>query len=207
MATLKKGSRGPEVKALQQKLNLMADGIYGPLTEEAVKEFQKSHGLTVDGIAGPKTLAALGGLQTAGRKISKIILHCTATPEGEDYNVEQIRDIHVNGNGWSDIGYHWLIGRDGTIYPGRPEAIAGAHCEGYNTDSIGVSYVGGCPARSVKNWMNQSKDTRTDAQKKALVALVKELRSRYPGATVHGHNEFSNKACPSFDVKKEFKNI
>lgn len=60
METIKKGNVGWPVKTLQQALNLMEDGIFGPLTEEAVKEFQREHNLTVDGIVGPKTWAALG---------------------------------------------------------------------------------------------------------------------------------------------------
>lgn len=199
MGTLKRGSRGPEVKSLQRKLNLMADGIFGPLTEEAVKELQKAKGLTADGVVGARTWAALGVAQ-GRRKVDEIILHCTATPEGEDYTVAQIRQAHL-ARGFSDIGYHYLIGRDGKVYAGRPEAIAGAHCKGHNTRSIGISIVGGCPPRAVPEWQYKSKDTRTSSQKTALLRVVKELLGRYPGATVHGHNEFANKACPSFNVK------
>jgi len=66
---LKKGSRGSQVIDLQNRLIKLgylsgkADGIYGPLTEQAVKKFQKDHGLIVDGIAGPKTLSSLYGDQ------------------------------------------------------------------------------------------------------------------------------------------------
>lgn len=84
MTTLKKGSRGAEVKTLQQKLNLVADGIFGSLTEEAVKEFQKNNGLTVDGIVGQKTWEKLG-VSHNPRNIKEIIVHCSATPEGKDY--------------------------------------------------------------------------------------------------------------------------
>lgn len=184
---------------MQGKLNLMANGIFGPLTEEAVKEFQKRKGLTADGVVGAQTWAALE-VTRSKRKIDEIILHCTATPEGEDYTVEQIRQMHL-ARGFSDVGYHFIIGRDGKVHAGRPEAIAGAHCTGHNTRSIGVSLVGGCPPRSTPNWKKLWKDTRTAPQRAALEKLVKELLRRYPGATVHGHNEFANKACPSFNVK------
>ncbi len=201
MTTLRKGSRGTEVKTLQRKLNLMADGIFGPLTEEAVKEFQTRAGLTPDGVVGARTWAALGCVSVAGKRvITAIILHCTATPEGEDYTVEQIRQMHL-ARGFSDIGYHFLIGRDGKVHAGRPTAIAGAHCKGHNTRSIGICYVGGCPVRTTPDWNKKSKDTRTPAQEAALVKLVKEQLKQYPGATVHGHNEFANKGCPSFNVK------
>ena len=84
MTILKKGSKGAEVKTLQQKLNLMADGIFGPLTEEAVKEFQANNGLTVDGIVGQKTWDKLG-VSYNPRNIKEIIIHCSATPEGKDF--------------------------------------------------------------------------------------------------------------------------
>ena len=150
-------------------------------------------------MSGSQTWAALG-VARSSRRVDEIILHCTATPEGEDYTVAQIRQMHL-ARGFSDVGYHFIIGRDGKVHAGRPEAIAGAHCTGHNTRSIGVSLVGGCPPRTTSDWNKKSKDTRTPAQEAALVKIVKELRGRYPGATVHGHNEFANKACPSFNVK------
>lgn len=203
MTTIKKGSRGNDVIALQKKLNLIADGIFGPITDEAVRDFQRSHNLAVDGIVGPKTWAALGiGSLPNTRRIDKIILHCSATPEGEDFSVESIRQIHLN-RGFTDIGYHWYIGRDGKIYKGRDESKVGAHTTGYNSHSIGVCYCGGCPPRSVKDWDRKWKDTRTPAQRAAIIKLCKELKGRYPGATLHGHNEFANKACPSFIVKND----
>lgn len=195
MQTRKKGSRGEEVRTLQNKLNVMADGIFGPLTEEALREFQTAHGLEADGVAGPKTWAAMGIWGGAGRRITKIILHCTATPEGRDYTVGQVRAWHKE-RGFSDVGYHWIVYRDGSVHPGRPESVAGAHCTGQNTCSVGVCYVGG----EEPDGSHRPKDTRTPAQKKALRELVAELQKRYPGATVHGHYEFANKACPSFKI-------
>lgn len=194
MQTLRLGSRGQNVRALQQALALHVDDIFGPITEEAVKFFQSQKSLVADGIVGPKTWAALG-LNQYRRSISKIILHCTATPEGRDFSVEQVRQWHL-ARGFSDIGYHYLVGRDGTIYPGCPESVVGAHCKGQNTCSIGVSYVGG----EEPDGSHRPKDTRTPAQKKALRELVASLQKKYPGATVHCHYEFANKACPSFKL-------
>ncbi len=194
MQTLRLGSRGRDVRDLQQALALHVDGIFGPVTEEAVKFFQAQKSLDADGIVGPKTWAALD-LKQYRRSISKIILHCTATPEGRDFSVEQIRQCHL-ARGFSDIGYHYLVGRDGTIYAGRPESVVGAHCTGQNTCSIGVSYVGGEEA----DGSHRPKDTRTPAQKKALRELVASLQKKYSGATVHCHYEFANKACPSFKI-------
>ena len=132
------------------------------------------------------------------RKIDKFIIHCSATPEGRDYTVQQIREWHVKGNGWRDIGYHYIIYRDGSIHTGRPIEQIGAHTTGYNSHSIGICYIGGYAADG-----KTPKDTRTEAQRRALIKLLRELKAKYPSATIHGHNEFANKACPSFIVKKD----
>ncbi len=135
------------------------------------------------------------------RTISKFIIHCSATPEGSDYTVSQIRQWHLKQN-FKDIGYHYVIYRNGSIHAGRPVAQAGAHCRGHNANSIGICYIGGL-AKNGKT----PKDTRTEAQKVAIEQLLKELHNRYPNATVHGHREFAAKDCPSFDAKNEYKNL
>lgn len=206
VTVLTKGSRGEIVKILQRALNLIDDGIFGVLTEEAVKEFQNANGLKTDGIVGEKTWAKLPvvgfGLQRSKRVIDKIIVHCTATPEGRRETVESIRLMHKQ-QGWSDIGYHYLVYIDGSVHNGRNVDIIGAHCSGYNAHSIGVAYVGGCDKKM------KEKDTRTDAQKNALVKLLKDLRKVYPKAKIYGHRDLDKKgkACPSFDAKDEYKNI
>ena len=197
---LKLGSVGNEVKAIQEKLNLKADGIFGPLTEEAVKDFQRSNGLEVDGIVGANTLSKLN-LSVNKRTIKELIVHCSATPEGKDYSVDTIRQWHLQ-RGFSDIGYHYVIYRDGSIHIGRDESIIGAHCTGHNTNSIGVCYIGGCASDG-----KTPKDTRTTEQKQSLVKLLKELKTKYPQASIHGHRDFSSKACPSFDATKEYSSI
>ena len=197
---LKLGSRGNEVKVLQEKLNLKADGIFGPLTEEAVKDFQRSNSLEVDGIAGADTLSKLN-LLVNKRIIKELIVHCSATPEGKDYSVDTIRQWHLQ-RGFSDIGYHYVIYRDGSIHIGRDESIIGAHCTGHNTNSIGVCYIGGCASDG-----KTPKDTRTTEQKQSLVKLLKELKTKYPQASIHGHRDFANKACPSFDATKEYSSL
>jgi len=135
------------------------------------------------------------------RAINKIIIHCTATPEDRHQTVDDIRFWHTapppKGRGWDDIGYHYVIYLDGSVHAGRPEEKAGAHTSGHNANSIGVVYVGGCD-KSMK-----PKDTRTYSQRIALRELVYKLQQKYPHATVHGHNEFAAKACPSFNVKTE----
>lgn len=128
--------------------------------------------------------------------ITRIVLHCAATPEGRDYSVEQIHKAHL-ARKFSGIGYHYVIYRDGSIHEGRPSWASGAHTSGYNSTSIGVCYVGGVASDG-----KTAKDTRTPAQKEALLQLVHELMGKYkvPLTKVCGHYEFSNKACPSFKM-------
>ena len=199
MTTLKIGSRGNDVKTLQSKLNLIPDGIFGKITEEAVKDFQKKNNLTVDGIVGDSTWNKLNVKNN--RIIKEIIVHCSATPEGKDFTVLDIKKWHLE-RGFSDIGYHYVIYRDGSINKGRDESKIGAHCTGHNSYSIGVCYVGGV-AKDGKT----AKDTRTDAQKKSLLSLLRNLKMKYPQASIHSHRDYANKACPSFDATKEYKNI
>ena len=73
------------------------------------------------------------------RNIDRIVLHCSATPEGKDYSVETIRDWHVNGRGWSDIGYHYVIRLDGSVELGRPIDKIGAHVKGHNKTILSSS--------------------------------------------------------------------
>lgn len=135
------------------------------------------------------------------RAINKIIIHCSATPEGKDYTVYDITRWHKE-RGFKDIGYHYVIYRDGTIHDGRGVKLVGAHCTGQNANSIGICYIGGVAIDG-----KTPKDTRTPAQKTALLNLIRTLKAKYPGSKVHGHREFANKDCPSFDVQKEYKNI
>lgn len=135
------------------------------------------------------------------RAIKEIIIHCADTPEGRDDKAADIKRWHTQERGWSDIGYHYVIDLDGTIEPGRPLETAGAHCTGHNANSIGICYIGGCD-KDMK-----PKDTRTDEQKAALLLLLKYLVAKYPGAKIYGHCDFAQKACPSFDAKKEYEEL
>ena len=219
MMTYKKGDRGEMVRQIQKALaaaglKVMVDGVFGKITEEAVETFQHEHGLKVDGIVGPATLAKLGiavaqqctGMKKSKRTITEIIIHCTATPEGKDYTVDDIRKWHTakppQGRGWSDIGYHYVIDRKGHILPGRDVDTIGAHCDGHNAHSIGVVYIGGLSALNGKQ-----KDTRTLAQKAALIRCLTELKHLYPQAKIYGHCNFSSKPCPCFDAKAEYASI
>ena len=134
------------------------------------------------------------------RRIDEIIIHCTATIEGKNFKAKDIDKWHKQ-RGWKGIGYHYVVDLDGTIEKGRPESEIGAHTVGHNRYSIGVVYVGGLD----KN--GKPKDTRTEEQKEALLEILRQLLSKYPKATIHGHNEFAKKACPCFDVRKEYDMI
>lgn len=135
------------------------------------------------------------------RKITEIIVHCSATPEGRDFAVADITRWHRQ-RGFSTIGYHYVIYRDGSVAIGRDVNTAGAHCYGHNANSIGVCYIGGLATDG-----KTPKDTRTDAQKAALLTLLRKLRALYPSAAIHGHRDFTAKACPSFDATLEYKEI
>ena len=107
------------------------------------------------------------------RKVDKIIIHCSATKEGQDFNANDINNWH-NAKGWNGIGYHYVIKLDGTVEQGRPVEISGAHTKGHNKGSIGVCYIGGLDANG------KAKDTRTPEQVNSLRVLIGALLSLIP---------------------------
>lgn len=170
------------------------------------------------------------------RTINQIIIHCSATPEGRDYTAADIDRWHRQ-RGFHGIGYHYVIRLDGTIEHGRPVEQIGAHCKGHNATTIGVCYIGGLRKKAIgvpdatgKGCAGESRepsrfagserdslrdlgfecaDTRTEAQKAAMLALVHLLQSAYhiPSSAIYGHREFANKACPCFDVQQWIKDV
>ena len=136
------------------------------------------------------------------REIDKIIVHCSATREGQDIPVETIKKWHVEGRGWSDIGDHFYIDINAKIWKGRDIQKIGAHCSGNNRSSIGICYCGGVEADG-----KTPKDTRTESQKESLLSVLKTLKAMFPDASIYSHNEFANKACPSFDATNEYKGL
>ena len=135
-------------------------------------------------------------------KIDKLIVHCSATREGQHITIDTIRDWHVNGRGWRDVGYHYIVYLDGTIKKGREDNVPGAHCKQFNRSSLGICYIGG-----VESDGKTPKDTRTEAQKESLNHLLHTLKAMHPEAIIHGHRDFAAKACPSFDATSEYKPI
>lgn len=134
------------------------------------------------------------------RNINLIIVHCSATPEERDVSVADIDRWHRE-RGFDGIGYHYVVYIDGSVHEGRPLNKVGAHCKGHNAHSIGICYVGGVDLNG------KPKDTRTLAQKDALVNLLMRLKRRFPKAVIRGHRDFAAKACPSFDATKEYAGI
>jgi N-acetylmuramoyl-L-alanine amidase len=132
--------------------------------------------------------------------IKKLIVHCAATPNGKHFSAEQIDQWHAD-RGFKrnpadiggheptlrHIGYHYVVYVNGGLRNGRQELEIGAHCQGHNSDSVGICLIG--------------TDKFTPAQFLTLRKFIESFRRRYPGATLHGHREFSAKACPGFDLR------
>ena len=137
------------------------------------------------------------------RIISLIIIHCSAVKPDQTSSAAQIDTWHRQRGFHLGIGYHYVIRRDGTIEPGRPEWMIGAHCKNHNAHSIGVCYEGGLDIRG------QPADTRTAAQKAAMRRLLEELHGRYPRAMILGHRDLNPaKDCPGYKVvAKEYADL
>lgn len=216
---LTKGSRGDLVVRLQKALNLIPDGIFGKLTEEAVKAFQKANGLTPDGVVGENTWAKLFNINVsssevltgkkATRRIDRIFVHCTAG--NQTTTTVNSLNTEFKAKGWKTGGYHYVIFPDGRVVEMENEDKIANGVKGYNKSSIHISWVGGY----------NSVDNRTQKQKDSIIKVLKELRKKYPSAKILGHRDISPdknnngiidpweriKDCPCFDVLKEYKNI
>jgi N-acetylmuramoyl-L-alanine amidase len=139
------------------------------------------------------------------RLINEIIIHCSATrPEWFDKKplaakVKEIKRWHVEGNKWSDIGYHFIIDRDGKVANGRDVSVVGAHVGGRNADSIGVCLIGGHGSNPTDKFL----DHFTPEQEAALKTLLENLQSSHSSIKkISGHNDYANKACPGFKVSE-----
>ncbi len=140
-----------------------------------------------------------------------IAIHCAATPPDMDIGVKEIREWH-KARGWDDIGYHYVIRRDGTVESGRPLESQGAHVLGHNHEAVGVCMVGGVkripdvdgqPDADGPRWDLIPDANFTAAQWASLESLVGLLVARFGGAAVRGHRDFEGvtKPCPCFDAK------
>ena len=138
------------------------------------------------------------------RQINEVIVHCTATrpdwwaTRTTNQKVAEIRRWHTSPpKNWKDIGYHYLIDRDGTVVTGRPVEQVGAHVQGRNTGTIGVALFGGHGSAET----DQFTEHFTPEQDKALGKLLLDLHRKFGTLTVSGHNQFAAKACPGFNVR------
>jgi N-acetylmuramoyl-L-alanine amidase CwlA len=122
-------------------------------------------------------------LTPRSKVLEYIVIHHTASTAKE--TVEQIHNFHINNNGWAGIGYHFYIRKDGTIYRGRPEEYIGAHCENYNSVSLGICCEG-----------NFEIEKPTDNQLKSLSELLQHLKQKYGNVQVVGHRDLNATACP-----------
>ena len=137
------------------------------------------------------------------REVNLLVVHCTATRCDKDFPVSTLRASH-KARGFADIGYHFYITRDGETHPCRPVHQIGAHAAGWNDKSIGICYEGGLDENG------RIADTRTYAQKCALLDLLRQLKTDYPKARILGHYQLSEnirKACPCFDAKREYAQL
>lgn len=130
------------------------------------------------------------------RKLTnKIVIHCADTYDHMDIGVREINQWHLD-RGWSGVGYHFVIRRDGTVENGRGINEVGAHARGYNYESVGICLAGG------RGLDGMPEDNFTDVQMESLDFLIESLKGDYPYAEVLGHTELDHhKACPSFDVQ------
>ena len=151
------------------------------------------------------------------RPINRIILHCSASMEGVDLTGQDILRMHTNpvsqgGRGWKNPGYHYVIRLNGKVDQILPECRIANGVKDHNADSVHVCYIGGLMKKEQGKGKSEKSlpaklvpaNTMTSKQRAAIAALLHDLRTRYPKATLHGHNEFAAKACPCFRVKDEF---
>lgn len=136
------------------------------------------------------------------KDVQFITLHCTATRPSQKAGVKEVRAWH-RAKGWADVGYHFIVRRNGTVEKGRPLSQTGAHVQGWNRNNIGICLEGGL---NEKSWAPENNFTRE--QWRALKPLVAGLRAKAKKAKIVGHRDFPNvqKACPCFDAKTWARN-
>lgn len=140
----------------------------------------------------------------SSRRIERLVIHCSATPNGRPHTARDIDDWHRqrgferregdkerHNPNLSSIGYHWVIRLDGIIETGRHPNEIGAHAQGFNSRSLAVCMIG--------------TDKFTREQWEALKALVEDFQQTYPNEQYHvvGHRNLKGvkKECPGFNVR------
>ena len=152
-----------------------------------------------------------GPMMASSASVKYIVIHCSATRSTRDYTAEQLLRDHKT-RGFRTVGYHFYIRKNGDIKSTRPIERIGAHCRGFNRESIGICYEGGLDCKG------QPKDTRTCWQKHSLRVLILTLLKDFPGCRVCGHRDLSPdldgdgeiepeewiKACPCFNDETDW---
>jgi N-acetylmuramoyl-L-alanine amidase len=140
------------------------------------------------------------------------VLHVSATKMSQDFGFERCKAYHLS-KGWSDIGYHFYIEKDGTVFFGRPLERNGAHVRGFNSDTLGICCEGGLNEKGIPE------DTMNELQKLSVEGLLLALKKGNSKMEVKGHRDYSpdlnnngviepfefSKACPCYDAKERFK--
>ena len=207
------------IRALQRGLKAAGfdpgavDGVEGPKTMAAMAAYRRAHGgaapiaetaAALEPYRAPGSLPAQMFQGAKRYPIREIIVHCTATPPGWFAGATlaekraEVRRWHMQDRGWRDIGYHWLIDRDGSRIAGRAETEIGAHVEGHNAGTIGISLIGGFGSAATDKFSQHF----TAAQDAALRQLMREIFARTRIEKIRGHNDYAAKACPGFNVTK-----
>lgn len=129
-----------------------------------------------------------------------IVVHCSATKPNQNIGAREIRQWHIQ-RGWKDIGYQYVIRRNGDVENGRPVDQIGAHAYGVNDKSVGICLVGGIGSTGL------AENNFTSVQLRVLRVLCTGLQKKYPGAKVIGHRDVPGvtKDCPCFDVRSWYE--
>ena len=182
------------------------DGLYGPATRKAAQAWLDAGGKAAAAPVPKPTTSAMIYQGSARHPVREIIVHCAATRpewmEGQPIaeKVAEIRRWHL-ANGWNDIGYHWIIDRDGKVLAGRPETVVGAHTVGHNSGTIGICLIGGHGSAETDRFS----DHFTPQQDMTLRQMIDAISARTAISKISGHNEYAAKACPGFRVSQWLK--
>ena len=134
------------------------------------------------------------------RPLTEIIVHCSATKPSMDIGAEWIRKIHIKEKKYRDIGYHFVIRRNGAQEDGRPIEQIGSHAKSHNSGTIGICLAGGISETG------RPENNFTSAQFESVQMLIGYLKERYPTIVkLSGHNDYANRACPCFNVHEKLR--
>ncbi len=184
------------------------DGLAEGKTRAAAAAWLAGDGAPAETLLVPETRARLYQ-GSARHAVTEIVVHCSATRPGWMGNarladqVAEIRRWHIEDRGWRNIGYHWIIGRDGKVLAGRAETEIGAGVEGHNRGVIHICLIGGAESAETDAFARNF----TGLQGNSLRQLIQGIGMRAAIRRVSGHNEWAAKACPGFNVPTWLKEV